>query len=110
LTYQEDLEKRVEELEREVQFLSKVGEEAFLFRRIEKIVNAKILQLEEEKDELNVSRKYGDMSLDGRVQKIRETSIKLSAYKHVRRDIEHTREDMKKYDLKQLLAEDFFRF
>lgn len=102
MIYTEDLEKRIEELEREVQFLSKVGEEAFLFRRIEKIIDSNLKKLERKKEKLSKSKEVADLH--------RRTSIELSSYEHIRRDIILTREDMKRYDLKQLLADDFFKF
>jgi len=102
--YTEHLEKLVDELEQKAQLVAKVKQQAFLFRRVEKLLHKfevnERTSLREMEEGLVDCDEWSDKVCRGR----------LNLIQRLQRDIKHSKVDMLNYDEDELLDPNFFNF
>lgn len=114
--YTEHLEKLVDELEQRAQLAAKVKQEAFLFRRMEKVLHQREVDckstLHDKHKQLDDVRegKYPSISTDSVRKSVDHHSGRLYEIENIIRDIRNTKEDMLNYDEDELLDPNFFNF
>jgi hypothetical protein len=102
--YTEHLEKLVDDLEQKAQLVAKVKQQAFLFRRVEKLLHQ--FEVNERTSLREIDE--GLFDCDPWAGKVCESRLKI--IERIQRDIEYSKEDMLEYDEDELLDPNFFNF
>ena len=112
MSYPEDLEKRIEELEQKCEVSCQIKKEAFLFRRVHKVIETELKSAQEKYDILDkdLDKAKDDVDRDHVLRQLSRYDGKVTIASTLLRDINHTETDMEKYSEDELLDPDFFNF
>jgi len=117
MTYEKQLEKRIEELEEKSELTCKIKREAFKFRRIVKIAIIHKAKYEKQVSllthDFNKIKRDGwqsEMALDRLQKRIQNTKGRIEELEYILFDLKDIEADMDNYTEEELLSPDFFRF